>query len=207
MPHLSLTLSIIGSAAPPWNKHMRLAPFVILLTSFCFQGCDFLYGMLQKEGAEEKKLVGDTVPFEKNPAVEEIQTLLKIYGYSPGSADGVMGLRTREAVARFQADNGLEVNRFVDQPTWQRLVVFKDNGLVTEDGLNIRLVQTLLKRAGLYTGKVDGKFGPRTKAAVIQFQKTRGLKADGKIGYKTLMEMAEFLPPPQEPASETPPGA
>ena len=46
-------------------------------------------------------------------------------------------------------------------------------------------VQTALKNAGFYTGNIDGKLGPNTKKAIIEFQKSQGLVADGKVGPKT----------------------
>ncbi|MBQ7602987.1 MAG: spore cortex-lytic enzyme [Clostridia bacterium] len=49
----------------------------------------------------------------------------------------------------------------------------------------IKTVQTKLKRWGYYTGVVDGIYGPKTKSAVISFQKKNGLVADGIIGAKT----------------------
>ena len=38
-------------------------------------GCDALYRVLDKEGAEEKELIGVVIPFETNLVVEEIQHL------------------------------------------------------------------------------------------------------------------------------------
>ena len=54
-------------------------------------------------------------------------------------------------------------------------------------------IQKALKSAGFYTGAIDGKIGPRTKKAVIDFQKANGLKADGKVGPKTLAELDKYL--------------
>jgi len=54
-------------------------------------------------------------------------------------------------------------------------------------------VQTALKNAGFYTGSVDGKIGPRTKSAIQEFQKAKGLKVDGKVGPKTWAEMEKYL--------------
>ena len=48
-----------------------------------------------------------------------------------------------------------------------------------------KLVQQRLKNWGYYTGKVDGIYGPKTKSAVILFQKRNGLVADGIVGPKT----------------------
>ena len=46
-------------------------------------------------------------------------------------------------------------------------------------------IQAALKNLGLYTGKIDGKIGPKTKEAVREFQRQNGLAADGKVGPKT----------------------
>ena len=54
-------------------------------------------------------------------------------------------------------------------------------------------VQTALKNAGFYAGSVDGKIGPRTKSAIQEFQKAKGLKVDGKVGPKTWAEMEKYL--------------
>lgn len=164
-----------------------------LLSCFFFSGCDALYRLLDKEGAEEKALVGDIIPFESNTTVEEIQSLLYLYGYNAGKIDGILGLRTRNAIEKFQKDNGLEPTRFADQGTWEKLSVFKENGLVVEGQLNARLVQSLLKEVGFDPGKIDGKIGAKTKEAVRAFQKAHKLKVDGKIGYQTLSQLALFL--------------
>lgn len=166
---------------------------VYLLICLVFSGCDALYRLLDKEGAEEKALVGDVIPFESNQTVEEVQTLLYLYGYNVGKIDGILGLRTRNAIEKFQKDNGLETTRFVDQATWEKLSLFKNNGLVVDGKLDSRLVQTLLKKAGFNPGKIDGKIGPRTREAVLAFQKAHDLKVDGKIGYQTLGKLALFL--------------
>lgn len=50
----------------------------------------------------------------------------------------------------------------------------------------VRQIQARLKELKLYTGGVDGIFGIRTKEAVIQFQKQKGLAADGIVGPATL---------------------
>ena len=176
---------------------VRQAGFCLVLCFFV-TGCDLLYHMLHKEGAEEKELLGDSVPFQKNPAVAEVQALLSVYGYSPGKADGVIGLQTRNAVEEFQRDNGLEETRFVDKATWEKLMVFKENDLVVKNKLNIKLVQAVLKEACFDPGAIDGKMGTKTKNAIMAFQKASGLTADGKIGCKTLAKLSEVSPAREE---------
>lgn len=50
-------------------------------------------------------------------------------------------------------------------------------------------MQKKLKAAGFDPGPIDGRFGPKTKAAVEAFQKDRGLETDGIAGPETLGEL------------------
>lgn len=59
--------------------------------------------------------------------------------------------------------------------------------------VNPEKVQRALKAAGVYTGPVDGRIGPGTKAAIVEFQKSHGLKADGVLGRKTWEELKTYL--------------
>jgi hypothetical protein len=54
-------------------------------------------------------------------------------------------------------------------------------------------IQTALKNAGFYAGSIDGKVGPKTKAAIEAFQKANGLTADGKVGPKTWQTLGKYL--------------
>lgn len=54
-------------------------------------------------------------------------------------------------------------------------------------------VQTALKNAGYYNGEIDGKIGPKSKEAVLSFQKDNGLTADGKVGPKTWAKLKPHL--------------
>ena len=156
-------------------------------------GCDKIYGVLQKEGAQEKELVGTVVPYESNEKVKQIQKLLKLYGYKIGRADGALGANTRNSVSDFQKDHGLEVTHFVDNATWQKLNIFAHYGLVVDGEVNIYGVQMALKEAGFKLGKLDGKMGNQTVEVIKKFQKAKGLKPDGKIGYNTLQALSDYL--------------
>ncbi|QRO01088.1 peptidoglycan-binding protein [Archangium violaceum] len=46
-------------------------------------------------------------------------------------------------------------------------------------------LQTLLKSKGFNPGAADGVFGPKTKAAVLAFQRSQGIAADGIVGPQT----------------------
>ena len=50
---------------------------------------------------------------------------------------------------------------------------------------NIKKVQQRLKELGYYKIAVDGIWGPKTRAAVIAFQRDYGLTQDGIVGSRT----------------------
>lgn len=54
-------------------------------------------------------------------SVAAAQRALAALGYDPGAADGVMGPRTRQAIAAFQRDTGLPVTGEPDRPTMAAL--------------------------------------------------------------------------------------
>jgi peptidoglycan hydrolase-like protein with peptidoglycan-binding domain len=68
-----------------------------------------------------------------------------------------------------------------------------DNSQIIRVKVSLEKIQRALKSAGVYTGPVDGKIGAGTKAAIIEFQKSHGLKADGVLGKKTWEELKKYL--------------
>src|SRR5438270_132438 len=53
-------------------------------------------------------------------------------------------------------------------------------------GPDVQNLQQKLKDLGFDPNGVDGNFGPGTKAAVIAFQRSKGLQADGIAGPATM---------------------
>ncbi len=62
-----------------------------------------------------------------------------------------------------------------------------------DGGSYVEMVQLALTRAGFEPGVIDGIFGGRTKAAVMNFQKSRGLIPDGIVGRLTFGELRPYL--------------
>lgn len=58
-------------------------------------------------------------------------------------------------------------------------------------------IQATLKNAGFYEGPVDGKFGPKTKKAVEDFQAANELKVDGKVGPNTWEKLKRYYVVPE----------
>jgi len=54
---------------------------------------------------------------QPDQVIVDVQQQLQRDGYYGGPVDGVLGPMTREAIAAFQADNGLSVTSVIDRPT------------------------------------------------------------------------------------------
>jgi peptidoglycan hydrolase-like protein with peptidoglycan-binding domain len=63
---------------------------------------------------------------------------------------------------------------------------------------DIRQVQTALNKDGFKVGRIDGLWGHETSSAVRQFQKNKGLQANGQIDQMTVADLglnsAQFAP-------------
>ena len=61
--------------------------------------------------------------------------------------------------------------------------------------MTVTQLQTHLKALGFDPGPIDGAMGRRTRTAVIAFQQSRGLDADGVVGLITLAGTEGAAPP------------
>ncbi len=172
----------------------RLVFLIIFIPALT--GCDRIYTFLHKPGGEERQVLG-VVEFDVyNPRVELIQKYLRLLGYHIGRPDGKFGAGTRDAVAKFQADEDIEVTRFVDKATWAKLQEYIQGPFVRKDALNARAVQKALVKAGFDPGRLDGQLGGQTKSALKGFQREHGLTPDGLTGSKTLRALLPYATQP-----------
>ena len=159
---------------------------------------------------------GNLVVGSKGDRVKQAQQKLKDYGYYKGAVSGTFDSDTEAAVRAFQAQNGLKVDGKIGPLTWDKLVrdypkpdvvqhvptpkehygtknTFKysseGNMVSGTHGKGVEEVQKLLKQYGYFNNLISGKYGSTTISAVKAFQSRNGLKADGKVGGKTLAKL------------------
>lgn len=121
--------------------------------------------------------------------VRSLQYLLNAHG-AKLAVDGVFGPKTEAAVLAYQRARHLTRDGVVGPATWSALIITVREG---STGPAVRAVQDQLNfRIGTRAGKlvVDGIFGPKTRAAVIAFQKNmagvvKGFAVDGIVGLQT----------------------
>ena len=140
--------------------------------------------------------------------VKNMQKRLKELGYLTGSADGVFGPKTTEAVKAFQKRNGLTADGVVGEATLEKLnsssakaaessssssSSSSGSSSSTTDttlrsgsrGEAVKKLQQRLKELGYYVGSIDGVYGSGTIKAVRAFQERNRLTVDGVAGSDT----------------------
>lgn len=175
-------------------------------------GCNIVPKSVQYQ-REEEKLIGSTDII--NPRLQLVQAVLKSEGYETGNTDGKIGKETRDALKAFQEGQGLKSTGYIDKMTLMQIedlrrakealspnklyaAKIKDAGDRQKQGSKTftptaREIQTALKKAGVYSGPIDGKIGPKTRQAIKDFQKSKGLVPDGAVGPKTWNQLGKYL--------------
>ena len=129
------------------------------------------------------------------PRVRVLQRRLQALGHRPGPVDGLYGPLTEAAVERLQRDSGLSVDGIVG-PRTSRVVNAESPPLAPGAGygqpggsLRVRDVQRRLRALGQRPGPVDGRYGPRTRAAIERFQDTAGQPSSGVVSSATAVAL------------------
>ncbi len=71
----------------------------------------------------------------------------------------------------------------IELPSCRYFPILKRNDGITQNE-DVRYLQRLLNTNG-YSVTTDGGFGPKTEQAVINFQNSKHIKADGILGAET----------------------
>jgi DNA invertase Pin-like site-specific DNA recombinase len=134
--------------------------------------------------------------------VRSLQRTLRRLGWSPGPVDGLFGPLTEAAVVRFQRAAGLAVDGIAGRNTAralrraERRPLRVGAGYAMPDGSpRVRSLQARLRSLGLRPGPVDGRFGPRTQAALMRLQAAAGAPLRGVVDADTrrLLDNAESI--------------
>lgn len=133
--------------------------------------------------------------------VRDLQQDLTTLGYYWADITGNFGSKTEAAVKNFQQKNNLTADGVAGSKTLSAIAsaVARKGGTsassgypsgttlkLNSQGTSVTQLQTDLKQLGYYYGSITGNFGDKTEDAVKEFQKDKGLPADGVAGSKTL---------------------
>lgn len=136
----------------------------------------------------------------QSPQVRELQVRLRLAKYlALYDVDDRFGMITREAVVKFQRDNGLSATGIVNQQTWS--VLLARTRAPSEAELNntdigswfvapeqtgyMMELQHRLRQVGLYQGAVDGAFNATTRRAIEAWRSRIGLPVSEVMDERT----------------------
>ena len=91
-------------------------------------------------------------------AVQSVQYMLMDTGYLAGGADGIFGSATEDAVKRFQADYGLDVDGIVGSQTMAALSEASGREAPAEEGVG-SYQRRIVMDASAYTADDPGNSG------------------------------------------------
>ncbi len=124
----------------------------------------------------------------KGQAVKDLQEALKALGLKPGAIDGVFGKQTEDAVKAFQSRVGIPADGIAGPVTWLNIDEADQSEPLLKNGsrgLPVRRLQKRMQLAGFPIPEVNGRFGPKTEAAVRALQRQARLEVDGIVGPET----------------------
>ena len=134
------------------------------------------------------------------PRVRALQRNLRAAGHRPGPVDGLYGPLTEAAVERLQRESGLAVDGIVG-PQTRRVLNAEAPPLAPGAGYGqpggspqVGDVQRRLRALGQRPGPVDGRYGPRTQAAIERFQREAGQRPSGELSPVTAAALARTDP-------------
>ena len=140
---------------------------------------------------------------DRGATVDLIQRQLKALGYFEGGVDGKFRERTLYAVTRFQQDYHLVSDGCADTATLTAIDAQMRAAQITslpeendqqsngdfielgDRGREVEFVQRRLQQLGYYRSQIHGWFDRPTQAALIRFQKDRGLFGTGRVDRST----------------------
>jgi peptidoglycan hydrolase-like protein with peptidoglycan-binding domain len=117
-----------------------------------------------------------------------VQQDLTALGYYEGPIDGIAGDGTRAALAKFQADAGLEADGEFGPNTDAAMVP-----LLQADEDYVIGVQEELTELEFYSGPIDGDYGKGTRKSVEKLQASCDLEETGELDITTRLCLEGLL--------------
>jgi peptidoglycan hydrolase-like protein with peptidoglycan-binding domain len=145
-----------------------------------------------------------TIQLRYDPVVEAVQRELAAAGYYKGTVDGVIGRKTRQAIAAYQQATGLQPDgkpstELADHIRFTRQVAEASlfTGTVepspdAEQRATVRRVQTGLAELAYSPGAVTGEMNDETRAAIRAFQRDRNMPETGEVSDRLIAELSKM---------------
>ena len=123
--------------------------------------------------------------------IQTLQSRLNSLGFpdkqgNPLTEDGIVGIKTKQAVQGFQRMAGMQPNMKIDQQLWDAVASVTSMRLLRVNHGGEVPVRCVQWRLGI---KPNGVFDAATEKAVKQFQDDNNLVVDGIVGFRTWLTL------------------
>jgi len=126
-----------------------------------------------------------------------LQSALFEMGFYDGPVDGIDGPRTHFAIVTYQKAHGLEATAIADDSLLAHARKANGGGVavarpepLTAEQRRVRAVQLVLVKLGYMRTPMTGNMDDGTRAAIIRFQRDRGLPVTGEMSGPLLRELS-----------------
>jgi len=149
-----------------------------------------------------------TVTLRYDATVESVQRELAASGLYSGKVDGVSGQRTKIAIIAYQRANGLDETglatpELVEHIRYTRQITdalnmtdaapAKPQPLAPQKPVDtVTRVQVGLAELGYEPGAINGELGQQTRAAILKFERDRGIAPTGDISPTLIVELEKM---------------
>jgi len=141
-------------------------------------------------------------PGSTGASVLDLRARLDAAGFGAATVSAEFSIDLASSLQAFQSERGLHVDGVCDADTWAALVeagFFLGDRLLYSTapmirGDDVSDLQMRLGCLGFHSGRVDGIFGPQTRAAVEAFQRDLGLVCDKVVGPETVAAVQRLQP-------------
>ena len=152
-----------------------------------------------------------TVTLRYDAMVESAQRELAASGLYSGKVDGVSGQRTKIAIIAYQRTNGLDetglaspeliehirytrqINDALNMTEVMPAPVVKPQRLAAAKPVDtVTRVQVGLAQLGYEPGAINGELGQETRAAILRFERDRGIAPTGDISSTLIVELEKM---------------
>lgn len=139
--------------------------------------------------------------------VRDAQGGLQQLGYYDGAVDGINGDQTRQAVLRYQGDEGILRDGVINDGLVRRINADVNAGAYSDtSGLSAQMigqVQASLSELGYFSGRADGRMNRETQSSIISYRRDRGLPVSDRIDRQLVASLRRDLARAPSPVSYT----
>lgn len=131
----------------------------------------------------------------------DIQRELAAKGYYDGAIDGLAGPRATQAIRKFEQTEGIKVSGEPSEALLERIRRAGSKSDITGSltpadaapiGWRIASIQRVLARYGFGPVRINGELDDDTQAALMRFERARGLPPTGRISNRVVHELVAF---------------